>query len=147
MRLVRTTGLVTALVGLAAVLVAPVPAAAMPAQRDSASITTTHILHLIRINCDDEAARFSDEISLFINGVWQDSKTNMDGGDWWDLFQPIQRLAFFDDSVNIEIREQAGWTIGASTIFASDAGLGNRVITYVGFHTTHYQYRFTYWVE
>jgi hypothetical protein len=141
-RLRRVTGLVAALLGLAVVLIGPVSAAAKPVQPD-VSITETRILHVVRINCDDEAEHFSDEIDFFVAGFWQGGKTNMDGGDWWD----INRAYSFEDTITVEIREWDGWTIGFSTITTADAGLGLLVTTYSGFHGTHFQYRLTYWVE
>jgi hypothetical protein len=127
---------------LAMTLAVPAAALAKPGQPD-VSITETRILHVVRINCDDEAAHFSDDIDFFVNNVWQGGKTNLDGGDWWD----INRAYSFDDSIPVEIREWAGWTIGSSTITTADAGLGLLVKTYVGTHGTGYRYRLTYWVE
>lgn len=137
-RLFRVTGLAGALLGLAITMAVPVPAAAEPI-----TVNETRILHVVRINCDDEAAHFSDEINFWVNGNWQGSKTNMDGGDWWDINRSYQ----FEDSIHVEIKEWAGWSIGSSTITVAEAGLGLLVRTYVGHQGTNYRYRLTYWVE
>jgi hypothetical protein len=133
----RFTGLMALTLGLVMVAAGQAPVTAGPA------INETRIIHLVRINCDDEAAHFSDEISLLINGVWRDSKTNMDGGDWWDL----NVNGPFEDSIHVEIREWAGWTIGEATISTSEAGLGLQVRHFYGHQGTFYHYRLTYWVE
>lgn len=140
-RLHKATILVAALTGLWVALAGPTAAAAAPAS--DPSITDTRTLHVVRINCDDEAAHFSDEIDFFVGGVWWGGKTNMDGGDWWD----IKRDRIFDDSISVEIREWDGTTFGFSIIYATEAGLGTQVKHYFGNHGTNYHYRLTYWVD
>jgi hypothetical protein len=101
----------------------------------------TRTFDLIRLNCDDEAETFSDEVLMFINGHLVASRGNLDGGDWWDFpFAP----GTFDAPFLVEFWENDGWKIGESWVSPDDAGQGYIERVYEGYHGTHYRYRFTY---
>jgi hypothetical protein len=126
-----------------AVLLAFVAVAAGPARPAHAD---THTLQLIRLNCDDEAETFSDEVLIFVNGVFIGSRGNLDGGDWWD-FKPPPTWAFqFDGTILVQAYENDGWLIGAVTVDGSQAGPNDLVIPWNGHHGTDYAYRLTFHV-
>lgn len=134
-RLLSRTGIAVATVVGLLVTLAPTAANA------DVSVNDTRSFDLIRLNCDDEAEHFSDEVSMYINGTWAGSRGNLDGGDWWDFpFAP----GTFDTPFLVEFWENDGWKIGESWVSPDDAGQGQIVRTYEGFHGTHFKYRFTY---
>ncbi|MFI6500363.1 hypothetical protein [Nonomuraea typhae] len=132
---------------LATLTVAPAPAvSAQAAPRNvsqAAQADDVYMLYLIRLNCDDEAEHFSDEVELVVDGVYRGGRGDMDGGDWWDINQSYP----FSGSIHVKIRENDGWPIGEVTIGPEAAGRGLIVVPMNGFHGTHYRYRLTYSVE
>jgi len=128
----KATGLLAALTGLVVILAGPGAAAA--------TIQDIRILYVDVIFCDDEAEIGSDEITLLVAGNFVNSRTNMDGGDWWDI-----KLEFaFEETITIELKEWSGWTIGFSTIDASEAHQGVLWKHYFGHHGTNFYYRVLY---
>jgi hypothetical protein len=133
-RLLSRTGIAVATVmGL---LLTLVPTAA----NADITVNDTRSYDLIRLNCDDEAETFSDEVQMYINGRWVNSRGNLDGGDWWDL--PYS--GSFDTPFLVEFWEDNGWKIGETWVSPDDAGRGYIEVVYEGYRGTHYRYRFTY---
>jgi hypothetical protein len=125
------------------VLLALVAVAAGPARPAHAA---DHRLQLIRLNCDDEAEFFSDEVEIRVNGVAIGSRGNLDGGDWWDFRAPPSWAFDFDGEITVEAWENDGWMIGTVTINGDQAGPQDLVKSWSGTHGTHYAYRLTYHV-
>ncbi|MFI9550038.1 hypothetical protein [Nonomuraea endophytica] len=137
---IRSWASVTWLVAFLAVLtVALAPAAGAVAAEQSDDV---YRLTIVRLNCDDEAEAFSDEVELWVDGAFVDRRNNMDGGDWWD----INRSYDFQNSIEIVIRENDGWVIGSKTVSSQEANQGLKVHPMPGFHGTAYYYRLTYYV-
>jgi hypothetical protein len=132
-----------ALLALLTVGVAPSAAAAQPAGQESVSDVLT--LHLVRLNCDDEAEHFSDEVELWINDQFVGFRGNMDGGDWWPLHPEIGWL--FEGSIRVVFREDDGLVFIDRTITADDAFRGEIVETRWGPEITGWRYRFTFYVD
>jgi len=129
----RVNGLLAALMGLVVILAGPGTATAD-------TIQETRTLYVDVIFCDDEAEIGSDEVSLLVNGNWVGSRTNMDGGDWWD----IKREFPVNGTATIELNEWSGWTIGSSIIYDWEAGLGAQYKHYFGHQWSAYHYRVLY---
>ncbi|WP_117209201.1 hypothetical protein [Allorhizocola rhizosphaerae] len=133
-RLLPKTGIALAMIVGLLVTLAPTAASA------DVTVNDTRSYDLIRLNCDDEAETFSDEVQMYINGRWVGSRGNLDGGDWWDL--PFGGT--FDAPFLVEFWENDGWKIGETWVSPNDAGQGYIERVYEGYHGTHYRYRFTY---
>jgi hypothetical protein len=145
---------------LLAIGVAPAASAAQPASRPAATgpaaalagrqgapatVDDVRTLHLVRLNCDDEAETFSDEVNMFINDQFFGSRGNLDGGDWWPLHPEIG--FFFEGSIKVTFREDDGWLIGERVITDADAFQGEIVVPWQGFNGTAWRYRFTFFVD
>jgi hypothetical protein len=139
-RLSRAGFTVAMLLGMAFSAMTPANALASA----DAGINEIRTLHLIRLNCDDEAEHGSDEVSIYLNGNWAGTRTNLDGGDWWPFpWSPGPAELPW----TVTFKEDNGWVIGETVITVDDTGLGEIVKTYEGFHGTHFKYRFTYRVD
>lgn len=138
----RVRGL-SRLSALLAVLAALTAAFLAPAAASTDTTQETRRLTIIRINCDDEAETFSDEINLYVGGNWWGGRTNMDGGDWWDVRSSVD----FNDAIYVELWENDGWQIGGHWVSVSDAGHGEITVHWPGWHGTNYYYRLLYYVE
>ncbi|MFI6291445.1 hypothetical protein ACIBEJ_07635 [Nonomuraea sp. NPDC050790] len=125
---------------LAAMTVVLAPSAGA---QDAGQAQDVYRLTIVRLNCDDEAESFSDEVELWVDGNFVDRRNNMDGGDWWD----INRTFDFQSSIQVVIRENDNWVIGSKNVTTADANQGLKVHPMPGFHGTAYYYRLTYFVE
>lgn len=131
---------------LATVFLAPSPASAGPLPQPAGSGSSTNevrTFHLVRINCDDEMERFSDEIRLYINGQFVGGINNVDGGDWWNL----NLSGTFESPVIVELWENDGVQIGYRWIYTEEAFLGVLEQVWEGSAGTGYRYRFYYYVD
>jgi hypothetical protein len=111
----------------------------------SATPGEVRTLHMIRLNCDDEAERSSDEVDLFVNDQFFGARGDMDGGDWWPLHPELGIV--FGDTIRVRFQEDDGLVFGDVTINTSEAFTGEHVLTWFGPQITGWRYRFTYFVD
>lgn len=135
-RAFRVPALLAALFALLSVFLAPA-ASATPGE--------VRTLHMVRLNCDDEAEHFSDEVHLFINDQFFGVRGNMDGGDWWPLHPEFGIV--FQDKIRVRFEEDSGLVFGEVTIDTSEAFTGEHVVPWSGPQITGWRYRFTYYVD
>jgi hypothetical protein len=136
------------LVALLAVLTVGVAPAASAAPTgpvtDEPGVTAR--LHLVRLNCDDEAEHFSDEVALYINDQFFGLRGNLDGGDWWPL--PPEIFFSFTDRIHVVFEETSAHIRFIDVwIDTNERGLGERVVPNSGPDITGWRYRFTYYVD
>jgi hypothetical protein len=102
-------------------------------------------LHMVRLNCDDEAEVFSDEVALYVNDHLSGLQGNLDGGDWWPLHPEIGWT--FQGTIKVRFEETSGIVFGDVTISTTDAGRGEITLPWSGGQRTGWRYRFTYYVD
>ncbi|HVQ89968.1 MAG TPA: hypothetical protein VMU51_02930 [Mycobacteriales bacterium] len=140
----RLCAVVAALFAVLAVGAGPAVAAPTGPITNEPGVTAT--LHMVRLNCDDEAERFSDEVALYVNGHFQGVRGNLDGGDWWPLHPEIGFI--FGDKIHIVFEETSAHIKFIDVeIDTSDRGRGELVVPGSGWDLTGWAYRFTYYVD
>jgi hypothetical protein len=122
------------------------PAVAAPTGPVTNEEGVTATLHMVRLNCDDEAEHFSDEVNLFINGNFFGTRGNLDGGDWWPLHPEIGFI--FGDKIHIQfVENDSNITFIDVWIDTAERGTGEHVVDRSGPQVTGWRYRFTYYVD
>jgi hypothetical protein len=102
-------------------------------------------MHMVRLNCDDEAEHFSDEVALYVNDQFFGVRGNLDGHDWWDL--PSQIGFIFGDEIHVVFEETSSHIKFIDVkVNTNKRGLGEQVEENHGPEITGWKYRFTYYV-